>query len=55
MTELYVACINTNDVLLEDHDEVALYIDDNHDCYLFRPLVTAQREITGQLIMPAEV
>jgi hypothetical protein len=31
MTELYVACINTNDILLEDHDEVALYIDDNHD------------------------
>lgn len=31
MTELYVACINTNDILLEDHDEVALYIDDNND------------------------
>jgi WD40 repeat protein len=31
MTELYVACINNNDVLLEDHDEVALYIDDNMD------------------------
>jgi hypothetical protein len=31
MTELYVACINENDVVLEDHDEVALYIDDNHD------------------------
>ncbi len=31
MTELYVACINENDVVLEDHDEVAVYIDDNHD------------------------
>ncbi|MBN2461834.1 MAG: T9SS type A sorting domain-containing protein [Candidatus Cloacimonetes bacterium] len=30
-TELYVAYINYNDVLLEDHDEVALYIDDNND------------------------
>ncbi len=31
MTELYVACINGNDTELEDHDEVALYIDDNND------------------------
>jgi len=31
MTELYVACDNQNDVVLEDHDEVALYIDDNND------------------------
>jgi hypothetical protein len=31
MTELYVACINENDVVLEDHDEVAFYFDDNHD------------------------
>jgi len=31
MTELYVACENMNDVVLEDHDEVALYIDDNND------------------------
>ncbi len=31
MTELYVACINFNDTVLEDHDEVALYIDDNND------------------------
>jgi len=31
MTELYVACINENDVVLEDHDEVALYFDDNGD------------------------
>jgi hypothetical protein len=31
MTELYVACVNNNDVVLEDHDEVALYIDDNND------------------------
>ena len=30
-TELYVACINENDTVLEDHDEVALYIDDNND------------------------
>ncbi|MEA2104953.1 MAG: fibronectin type III domain-containing protein [Candidatus Cloacimonadota bacterium] len=30
-TELYVAYINYNDSLLEDHDEVALYIDDNDD------------------------
>jgi hypothetical protein len=31
MTELYVGCINLNDTVLEDHDEVALYIDDNND------------------------
>jgi len=31
LTELYVACDNQNDVTLEDHDEVALYIDDNND------------------------
>jgi hypothetical protein len=31
MTELYVACINENDTVMEDHDEVALYIDDNND------------------------
>ncbi len=31
MTELYVAYINYNDTELEDHDEVALYIDDNND------------------------
>ncbi|HPR17803.1 MAG TPA: FlgD immunoglobulin-like domain containing protein, partial [Candidatus Cloacimonadota bacterium] len=31
MTELYVAYINYNDPILEDHDEVALYIDDNND------------------------
>lgn len=31
LSELYVACINTNDTQLEDHDEVALYIDDNND------------------------
>ena len=31
MTELYVACVNKNDSVLEDHDEVALYIDDNND------------------------
>ncbi len=30
-TELYVAYINYNDTVLEDHDEVALYIDDNND------------------------
>jgi len=30
-TELYVAYINYNDVVLADHDEVALYIDDNND------------------------
>lgn len=30
-SELYVACINQNDTVLEDHDEVALYIDDNND------------------------
>jgi hypothetical protein len=30
-TELYVACINENDTELEDHDEVALYVDDNND------------------------
>lgn len=31
MTELYVACINENDTELEDHDEVAIYIDDNNN------------------------
>ncbi len=31
MTELYVAYINYNDSVLEDHDEVALYMDDNND------------------------
>ena len=31
MSELFVACINENDNTLEDHDEVALYIDDNND------------------------
>lgn len=30
-SELYVACVNMNDVVLEDHDEVAIYIDDNND------------------------
>jgi WD40 repeat protein len=30
-TELYVAYVNMNDTELEDHDEVALYIDDNND------------------------
>jgi len=30
-TELYVAVINYNDTVLEDHDEVALYFDDNND------------------------
>ncbi|MCD4727035.1 MAG: T9SS type A sorting domain-containing protein, partial [Pirellulales bacterium] len=31
LTELYIAYINYNDTVLEDHDEVALYIDDNND------------------------
>ena len=31
MTELYIACDNQNDVVLEDNDVVALYIDDNND------------------------
>ncbi|KQC06091.1 MAG: hypothetical protein APR54_07705 [Candidatus Cloacimonas sp. SDB] len=31
LTELYCAFINYNDTELEDHDEVALYIDDNND------------------------
>ncbi|RLC47660.1 MAG: hypothetical protein DRI23_11110, partial [Candidatus Cloacimonadota bacterium] len=31
MTEPYVAYINYNDTVLEDHDEVALYLDDNND------------------------
>ncbi len=30
-TELYVAYENFNDTVLEDHDEVAFYIDDNND------------------------
>lgn len=40
MTELYVAYINYNDTILEDHDEVALYIDDNNDG-VFSPEVEA--------------
>lgn len=40
MTELYVAYINYNDTELEDHDEVALYIDDNNDG-IFAPEVEA--------------
>jgi hypothetical protein len=31
MDKLYCAYINYNDTVLEDHDEVALYIDDNND------------------------
>ncbi len=31
LSELYGAFINYNDTVLEDHDEVALYIDDNND------------------------
>jgi hypothetical protein len=31
VTELYVAYINLNDTVLEDHDEIGLYIDDNND------------------------
>jgi hypothetical protein len=31
MTELYVAIENFDDTILNDHDEVALYVDDNHD------------------------
>jgi len=31
LTELYVACFNLNDTVLEDHDEIGLYIDDNND------------------------
>ena len=30
-TEMYVAYYNLNDTELEDHDEVAIYIDDNND------------------------
>jgi fibronectin type 3 domain-containing protein len=30
-TEFYAAFVNYNDTILEDHDEVALYIDDNGD------------------------
>ncbi len=30
-SELYVAVDNTYDVTLEDHDEIALYVDDNND------------------------
>ena len=40
MTELYVAYINYNDTVLEDHDEVALYIDDNNDG-IFSPEIEA--------------
>ena len=31
MTELYVAVENFNDLVLNDHDEIALYVDDNND------------------------
>ena len=31
LTQLYVAVENFNDTILNDHDEVALYVDDNHD------------------------
>jgi len=31
VTELYIAYINQNDTVLEDHDEIGLYIDDNND------------------------
>ena len=31
LTELYVAVENFNDLILNDHDEVALYVDDNND------------------------
>ncbi len=31
LTSLYVAVDNTNDTVMEDHDEIALYIDDNND------------------------
>lgn len=31
MTELYIACDNQNDMVLEENDLVALYIDDNND------------------------
>ncbi|MCF7794580.1 MAG: T9SS type A sorting domain-containing protein [Candidatus Cloacimonetes bacterium] len=40
ITELYVAYINYNDTVLEDHDEVALYIDDNNDG-VFAPEIQA--------------
>lgn len=31
LTSLYVAVENFNDTILNDHDEIALYVDDNHD------------------------
>jgi len=31
MTKLYVAVENFDDTILNDHDEIALYVDDNHD------------------------
>lgn len=31
MSSLYVAINNINDIILEDHDEIALYVDDNND------------------------
>jgi hypothetical protein len=31
LTSLYVAVDNTLDTVLNDHDEIALYVDDNHD------------------------
>ncbi len=31
LTELYVAVENFNDAVLNDHDEIALYVDDNND------------------------
>ena len=37
LTSLYVAVDNTNDAELNDHDEVALYIDDNNDGFYPAP------------------
>jgi fibronectin type 3 domain-containing protein len=37
LTSLYVAVDNTNDTELNDHDEVALYIDDNNDGFFPAP------------------
>lgn len=37
LSKLYVAVDNTFDVVLEDHDEIALYVDDNNDGFYPAP------------------
>jgi hypothetical protein len=54
LTTLYVAVDNTFDTVLEDHDEIALYIDDNNDGLYPVPGDSTEGN-TGQLTMPLEM